>query len=207
MEAFITGYTAGAGRNTLYITDEILQTLGIVDRKPEDTFDKLSRMPITRAFVGRTYIGVRSESIQSFYRKLDDLETINNTVNKMIRDEKGSELNQYMKGHEVDYRYYIKNQKEINRFKDLIRGVRDLQIEMIRKGDEDRFEKARGMDWTLTGIGQRFDESYKAGHNFTVGSALSNIRLKHKKEEKQEKLDIRRFKQKYKNPQAQTIEE
>ena len=199
LDAFITAYTAGTGRGAIYITDEILQTIGIVDDKPGDTFATLSNMPITRALVTETPLGTRGESVQKFYSKLDELEEINKQVNNYININETIKLDDYLLGKESDYKFYLKNQTEINKFKNVLRAVRDLRYEIMKDENiSDKRDKIKEIEMQVTDVAREFKKAYDNNEKFIIGKSLAKILSDKKQKDKYANKKKKLFKTDYK---------
>jgi DNA polymerase III sliding clamp (beta) subunit (PCNA family) len=198
IEAFITGYTAGTGKNVLYLTDEILQQIGLVERKPEDKFTVLSRLPISRAFVSQPPLGLSSKSVQQFFEKLDELEGLNNLINQAIEKLDSNEamkLLESKKGRIEDYQWYLKNQTQINRFREIIRGHREFLTEILADPNEQNKEdKIIEIKSIITNIAQDFLEAYNNKEKFVIDKSLNFIKEDIKRREKTQRREVSKFK-------------
>ena len=176
IEAFLNGYLAGAGKGAIYITDEILQTLGIVQKKPDDTFTILSKLPVTRALVSETPRGTRGESVQEFYEKLDEMETLNKQVNEYLSTNDIEKVENYLDGREYDYKFYLKNQTQINKFKNVLRAVKELRYEIFRDPNiKDKRDKINQIENKVTEVAKKFQEAYDKNELFSINAYLSQI--------------------------------
>lgn len=198
IEALITAYTAGFGRNVLTVGDEILQALGLVDKKPEDLFTKLSKFPVLKAFITEPPLGTRGESVAKFYEKLDELEELNKTVNNFIKQGDDNGLNEYLKKRDYDYMYYVANQTEINKFKNVLRAANDMLAEIKQSEDLLKDEKIAKLQLAITTTAQEFQKTYKSGSTFKIDGVLNDILIKSKSGDREDKQEMKKFKNEYK---------
>lgn len=195
LESLITGFTAGAGRGALYISDEILQMLGIVDNKPEDTFTVLSKLPLTKALFTETPIGTRGRSVQNFYSKLDELEEINKQVNRYVSDDETEKLNDYMEDKKDDYKYYLMNSKEINKFKVILRYAQSIKRDITKdESIKNKREKIKELENQMTELAKGFAESYKNNTKFKIGEFMNDFYRDYKTDTKEENYKRKSFK-------------
>jgi ParB-like chromosome segregation protein Spo0J len=199
IQAFIEQYTAGTGKNILNLSDELAQLTGIIPKVPDDTFTKLSRLPVLKAFIVAPPTGIRSESGTKFYEKLDQLEEINSTVNKLVKENRDAELKDYLSGKEDDYKFYLKNQTQINKFKDVIRAVRSLQSEMYQKNETGKVEKSEALNKEILAMAQSFGEKYKEKSIFVVSKGLRNLKRETTSESYKEKRELDKLKREIKH--------
>jgi len=198
IEAFITSYTGGMGKNVLNISDEILRLTGIADEGPEDTFTILSKMPITKALFTEVPIGTRGQSVQDFYTKLDELEQMNKQVNDFIKDNKDDKLNDYMRDREYDYGFYLTNAREINKFKQVLRATRDLVGDMKKSDDPGKDEKIYQLQEAITQTAQQFQEAYNKAGSFKLNEALNKVVIDAKIDNTVDNNKMKVFKNKFK---------
>lgn len=194
LERFVLAYTAGTGRNILNISDEILQATGLVEKKAEDKFTTLSKLPITRAFVVAPPTGTRSESAQKYYEKLDELEEINKAVNKFIGEGRESELKEYLDKHESDYRFYLKNQTQINKFKEAIRAVKSVSSELYASGNH---EQVKELNREIMNIAAQFNSAYVSKSDFNLSVVLKNVLDEKKRRDVEIRKNREELKEKY----------
>ena len=177
IQHLITAFTAGAGRGALSITDEVLEIAGITEKTPDDLFTRLSRLPVTRAFVTEAAIGTRGRSVQKFYRKLDHMESISATVNLYVKDDNMVRIQQLLTGKEgEDYKWFLDNKKSIGRFREVLRVARFLKIEIAQmRAVDDRRGMIHTIDEAITNIAIRFNNAYAEGEPFPIDKIMSEI--------------------------------
>ena len=171
IEHIITSYTAGTGRNVLFLTDEILEMVGMVDPPTkEDSFTSMSRWPILRGVLAAPQIGLRGRSVQIFYDKLDELETINRGVNQFLKTGDEDNLFRFFDGNDKkqdDYIWYRKNLKTINKFSEIMRLTRFLVGELAReKGIKDKIGLAKKLNVAINLVALQFREKYEKNENW-----------------------------------------
>ncbi len=197
IDAFLTGYTAGTGKNVLEISDDLLELLNITNSYNEDTFTKLSHFPVLKAFITEVPQGTRGESVQKFYEKLDELEEINKTVNKFIKDGYDEDLEKYLNKHKSDYSYYISNQLQINRFHRTLKYIKQLRTDLMKDPKiSDKREKIKNVERIITEIAVDFQDSYKQNKPFDMGIELNSIIQTYSQREKLDRKRIKEFKAK-----------
>lgn len=184
-EHYIQGYFGGGGIGAINIADEILEGIGLIEPKQGDTFTKLAKLPFTRAFVVEPYIGTRGESVNTFYSKLDEMEKINRQINYYIREDKGNELAGYLedKTRNADYKWYINNQTEIERFKNVLRAIRGISQEIWKdKKIENKRETIEKLQLSVTETAKIFHQAYKDKKEFDMLTDMDDIFIKTKYE-------------------------
>jgi len=178
MQHLFTAYTAGAGRGLLNIWDDTLEMIGFTDAKPLDTFTRLSRYPLTRAFITETPLGRRGKSVQDFYRKLDQMETVNRTVNAYIKDDSMFKVASYLEDSEraKDYTWYIENRRTIGWFREAL-SIASFMRHDIATSDvyKNKREMYKVLDNAITNVAIRFNEAYEDGKVWMPGDILMSL--------------------------------
>jgi len=200
IEAIIGGYGGGAATGLVRINDEILQTIGVVDSKPDDTFTKLSRLPLLKAFVTETPTGTRSSYVQDFYDKLDNMEEINKTVDNYVVNYDTEKAEKYLsKGkNKQEYLYYLKNKKSIDTFKNILRYSYDIKFDIMSDkslSDKDKKEKIDKINSLITQTAIDFSDAYKAGRDFNLSEYINNLTTQRKERLKKEKSERGEFRE------------
>ena len=103
IENLIQGYTGGTGRSVLSMTD-LLAGFGKKSEPPEKT---LADVPVLRAFVARSP-AASSQSIERFFKRLQEAETIRNTFLSLKKERRIDELRGYATEHKEDLKEYPK---------------------------------------------------------------------------------------------------
>ena len=195
IQQFLQSIGGGAVTGGIVVSDEILQLLNIVDKSPDDVFTILSKTPITKAFVTETPKGTRSSYAQDFYVKLDEMEVINKTVNNYVADNADKKLENYLSDEKrkKDYQFFVKNQTEINKFKDVLRYSRELKRDILEDKNltnEIKKENAKNIDDIITDAALDFRDKYKEDGVFNVSQKLNEIinKAKEKKSDRKEKI-------------------
>lgn len=214
IESLVTGYTAGTGRNIANLFDEALEYSGAV---PDDDLTNMlgfetSKAPVFRGLYSDNPVGTRGKSVQDFYEKLDRLTGINKTVNYKIKNDKDADLENYLNrsDNRKDYKWYINNSSQIDKFKDAIKAFNEIKNE-IRKDSTLNSDKKKQavteIDGKITSLAQSFNNSYKQDLTFNfkveMEKVMENADIKlrldaydTKTGEKEKKLD--EFKKTYK---------
>jgi hypothetical protein len=106
------GLTGGAVTGLIQVTDELGQLMGIVKKKPEDTWTKLAHLPVTKAFVSPTPLGTRSRQVQEAFDAFAEIEKINRTVDgyhqEFMYDETGKaekKIEKYLSKNDRNRKY------------------------------------------------------------------------------------------------------
>ena len=161
IEALINGYTAGTGRNIVNIGDELLEAGNIIPDDDVTSFRvlgvDLTKMPVTKKFISEDFTGLRGENVRKFYDKLTELEKINKTVNRFLSTGEENRLAGYLSQNGKEYKYYIENQTNINKFKNFLTVARDISKEGNTKEINDVISKvASGFEKKIE-LNQKFD--------------------------------------------------
>jgi len=193
LQALVTSYTAGAGRGLLSITDEILESAGLTEKSPDDAFTRLSRLPVSRAFVTEAVLGSRGRSVQEFYKKLDEMEALSASVNQYLKDDNLDRIQQALTGDKAeDYKWYLDNKKSIGRFREVLRisGYMKSEISQMRTAENKR-DMIRMIDETMTNLAIKFNNAYAEKSGYPISSIMNDI-YSFGVREKREETGIRR---------------
>jgi len=199
IETLVNSYTGGTGRNIANISDEIMESLGMIEDNDNTKFRvlgvDLTQMPVTKRFLSENPLGTRGSSVQNFYEKLDELEGLNKTVNKLIKEDNDVRLAEYLSKNdrEADYKFYLNNTKSFGQFKEFLRSTNDL-----RKLLKDDREKINELNKRVTDIAKKFKESYENKSKFSIDKEIENELKKIKDKKKESRENIKEFKSKYK---------
>ncbi len=94
----LSGYTAGLGNYAIDILDGIMKKTGISPDIPLPT-PTLSDIPVIKAFVVRNPYGSSGESVNNFYNKLEEYESGEQYLKKMLENNNQSEFEKYKAEH------------------------------------------------------------------------------------------------------------
>jgi len=122
IDNWLYAWTAGLGRYTVEAIDGILKGIGIASNIPEPS-KELSEMPVIKSFVVRNPIGSSSESVNRFYRTVEQYEQYENHFQELVRLGKISEAERLKTAHPelllfYDYQYkefYSKTARALRR--------------------------------------------------------------------------------------------
>jgi hypothetical protein len=180
IQHLITSYTGGMGKNIIYMTDEILQQIGWVEKKQEDIFTKLGKLPITKALFTETPLGKRSRSVQEFYKILDEMQEINTTVNKLIVEEDTTKLTNLFANSKKNklYKYYNDkdNKAAINKLNLILRLSWDIITEIKEDSSIiNKREKIEELELKITNIAYNFRQAFEKGQQFKESDILKEL--------------------------------
>jgi len=208
-EALVRGYGAGFGQLTLNMSDEALQMIGVFPETETDNFKALgydlTKVPVIKAFIPNKPIGTSSKSVQDFFVKLDELEGVNKAVNTYIKAYDEEAIQKYLSNPEIekDYRYYLKNSKTINRFRDVLIFSRQLKKNIIEDDSiSDKRAALDSMNYSLTELAWKFRESYEKNESFKLTPAIDEMLKQAKLRDKDLKKKRDAVKQKYGSPEV-----
>jgi hypothetical protein len=127
IQHYFNSYTGGAGAGAVNILDEVLQGMGLLDQKPEDTFTTLSRMPVFKALLTEKPVGLQSGYVSDFYDTLDKITKVNVTFNKLVQTNDFDKLDKFMQDPENEqmYSFYEGNSTAINSFRNSLIWIRE----------------------------------------------------------------------------------
>ncbi len=195
IEHYFRSYTGGAGIGAVNILDETLQAIGLVDKKPEDTFTMLSRMPVFKALLTEKPIGLASGYISDFYETLDKIEQVNVTFNNFVKTENYDALDKFMSDPENKrmYSFYEGNSTALNAFRSVLTYARDsmyavMKDDLLTKGEkQDEVEKINRI---IQESAIKFKDAYENKKFFDYGSAMDEIITRMKSEKKDYRKEL-----------------
>ena len=186
------------GKAVYNTTDKILQEIGVLKSNNEDTLTLLARMPITRAFFTETPLGSRGQSVQKFYEKLDQLESASRTVNAYIREENIDGLQKLLAEREKDYKWYLENQTQINKFREVLKATRSTRVSILEDETiKNKREVITALEKRITDVAIIFNNAYEKGKFFDIGEYMSSVLEDYREEKKSQKEKIDDVKEKY----------
>jgi len=196
IDHYVRSYTGGAGMGAVNILDETLQLIGVVEKKPEDTFTALSKLPLFKAFLTEKPIGMRSSYVEDFYKKLDDIEKINHTINVCIADNNYKKIDKILADPENRkmYSFYEANSTAINEFRKALYFLRDganiVKLDNILT-EKERQKEIDKINNIIQGTSLRFKQAWDNMENgkeenaiFDLGKEMDELIKKMKLENK-----------------------
>lgn len=189
IEHYFKSYTGGAGIGAINILDETLQAIGLVEKKPEDTFTMLSRMPIFKALLTERPVGLYSGHVSDFYETLDKIEKVNVTFNNFVKTENLDDLDKFMADPENKrmYSFYEGNSTALNSFRSALTFARDSMYAVMKDDLLTNIEKqqeVRKLNDVIQESVLKFKEAYEQNKFFDYGKEMSDIVTKMKEEKK-----------------------
>jgi hypothetical protein len=190
IEHYVRSYTGGAGIGAVNILDETLQLIGIVEKKPEDTFTALSRLPMLKAVLTEKPIGLYSGYVSEFYETLDKIEKVNFTFNNYIKNDDADAAEKFLENKENKkmYSFYLGNSTAVNAFRQSLTWVRDAGYAVMKDdlltGKEKQEEISR-MNNIVQETVLRFKKAYDNNEWFDYGKEMDDI-IKQMKADKKE---------------------
>ncbi len=210
MEYAIRAYFAGVGSASLYLTDELLQQLNIVEERNEDTWTRLSKLPLTRAIIQEPKIGIRGAAVQKVYKTMDNIERINKQVNRFIADGNAKKAQEYLnkKDNRAAYLWYIQplgnestQQTELSYFKSALRFVKHYEQEINKDTTltpKQKRIKKETMQSFIDNNARKLLESFETGDAFYLDDDVYDLYYQSKlrdqdisRERKFFRLDVR----------------
>jgi hypothetical protein len=209
IDHYVKSYFGGAGMGAVNILDETLQLVGIVDKKPEDTFTALSRMPVFKALLTERPIGLQSGYVSDFYETLDKIEKTNITFGNLVKTENFQKLDKFMQDPENErmFSFYEGNSTAINHFRSVLTWVRDAGYAVMKDNNLSKAEKqteVKRMNDIVHESAVRFKEAYEKGEQFDYGKSMDEIVQKMRAEKKDVRSDLQQQQNIY-NPYWQSI--
>jgi hypothetical protein len=195
IDHYIRSYTGGAGIGAVNILDEILQLTGIVDKKPEDNFTTISRLPVFKAFLTEKPIGLQSGYISDFYETLDKIVEVNATFNNFVKTEQYDKLEKFMEDpkNQRMYSFYEGNSTSINNFRAALTWVRDAGYAVMKDDlltHKEKQEEIRKMNDVIQESVLKFKDAYDKQEFFDYGSAMDDMVKKMKASKKDYRSDL-----------------
>ena len=195
IEHYFKSYTGGAGIGAVNILDEILQAIGWVDKKPEDTFTMLSRMPVLKALLTEKPIGLQSGYISDFYTALDKIEQVNITFNNYVKTENFDALDKFMSDPENKrmYSFYEGNSTALNSFRSALTFARDSMYAVMKDDlltKKEKQEAIQKINDVIQESALKFKDAYEKREFFNYGKVMDDIVKKMKEEKKDYKNDL-----------------
>lgn len=120
IENLVQGWAGGSGRYALSFSDYVLGFKRGELRKPKE----LSDVPLIKGFVARSPIGGQSQSVNQFYTKKREIDTLYNTFNKFRKEDKEKAKNLKEKNPQLSL------SPKLRKFSTKIRSI-DKRIEKI----------------------------------------------------------------------------
>ena len=200
IQALLRGYFAGSGQGPLYVVDETLEALGLIEPSPQDRWSRLSRLPITKAFVSKPAIGTRGESVRKMYEKLDEIEAINRQVNRYLKQNRPEKIHQYLseKGRDPDYKWYLNNSAEIGKFKTVLRAMRDFELAINKNTSiKNPREVIEGFQLEITKTAQELMKAYQNNDLFMLEDVVIGKYLDEKHKQRMLERERKAIKRQY----------
>jgi hypothetical protein len=149
IENLVQGYTAGLGRGALTMSD-YLAGFTTKTKPPAKT---LADVPVLRAFVARSPSG-SSESVEKFFKRLQEAETARNTFLSLKREKRGDELRNYAEEHKGELKEYPK----LRTVAELLKKARQ-KANAVREDDEltpaEKRDKLDALNFRMTDIARK----------------------------------------------------
>ena len=186
---YVKSYTGGAGMGAVNILDETLQAAGLVDKKPEDSFTMLSRMPVFKALLTERPVGLQSGYVSDFYETLDKVEQLNSTFNNLVKTENYEKLDKLMADPDNQrmYSFYEGNSTAINNFRASLTWIRDAGYAVMKDDLLSMKEKQleiKRMNDIVQETAIKFKEAYEKEEFFDYGKGMDEIIEKMRDEKK-----------------------
>lgn len=193
---YIKSYTGGAGMGAVNILDETLQLAGLVDKKPEDSFTTLSRMPVFKALLTERPIGLQSGYISDFYETLDKVEKLNTTFNNLVKTENYEKLDKLMADPDNQrmYSFYEGNSTAINNFRASLTWIRDAGYAVMKDDmltTQEKQAEVKQMNDIVQEAALRFKDAYDNNKFFDYGKNMDEIIEKMKESKKDVRGDLK----------------
>ena len=195
IDHYLKSYTGGAGAGAINILDETLQAMGLVEKKPEDTFTKLSRLPILKALLTEKPVGLASGYISDFYDTLDKIEKVNVTFNNFVKTENMDGLEKFMADPENQrmYTFYEGNSTALNSFRSALTFARNNMYAIMKDETltyrEKQTEVARVND-VIQQSAIEFKKAYENQEFFDYGKSMDEIITKMREEKKEYRNEL-----------------
>jgi hypothetical protein len=180
IEHYVRSYTGGAGIGAVNLLDGTLQLLGIVEKKPEDTFTALSRLPMLKAVLTEKPIGLYSGYVSEFYETLDKIEKVNFTFNNYLKNDDADGAEKFLenKDNKKMYSFYLGNSTAVNAFRQSLTWVRDAGYAVMKDDLLTREEKQteiRRMNEIVQETVLRFRKAYENNEWFDYNKEMDGI--------------------------------
>ena len=151
VENIVRGYGAGLGLLALNISDKILESFNLVDKKPEQP-PSLANLPLVRGFAVRPPVGTQSKSVDELYRAYKKAKQINGSVNALLKEGKTDKAEKLIQENPEYYlspglQSVVRGISELLTTRRLILNSRDISV-------EDKETQLREIDQTITQIAQ-----------------------------------------------------
>ena len=194
IQHYFQSYTGGAGIGAVNILDEVLQLTGLVEKKPEDTFSMLSRMPVFKALLTEKPIGLSSGYVSDFYNNMDKVEKVNVTFNNFVKTENWNGLEKFMSNPENKrmFTFYQGNSTALNSFRQALTFVRDSTYSVMKddlisnKEKQDDISNLQNIVQTST---LKFKDAYDNQTFFDYGKAMDDIITKMNESKKDQRAE------------------
>jgi hypothetical protein len=180
IDHYVRSYTGGAGMGAVSILDETLQAAGLVDKKPEDTFTSLSRLPVLKAILTERPIGLQGGYVMDFYDTLDKIEKVTSTFNNYVKTEDYDKLDKFMSDPENErmYSFAEGNSTAINSFRAALTFVRDAGYAVMKDdllSAREKQEEVKKLNDIVQESAIRFKAAYEKNEFFDYGKAMDEI--------------------------------
>jgi hypothetical protein len=204
MNYLVRSFFGGAGIGAVNILDETLQAVGLLEDKPEDTFTTLSRMPLTKAFFTESPIGPYSAQVGDFYETLDKITKLNRTITDYVEKGNFDRINQIMEDPEKEkmYVFYEGNKYAINKFREVMTGMRELKIANLKDdliAKETAMRENDKLDRLIHETAIQFKKAWENDVPFDLTKEMQDVMEKISKEKGETREEVEQFKNTY-NP-------
>ena len=204
LEALLKMHGGAMMSYPMVFADEVMETLGWAEAKPDEKFSVMGiqfrDVPLLRRFLPIESTGEKSKSIQEFYSKLDDLETLSKSVLKEGTDatiDYEEVMRKVPKGTKKyeELQWYYKNRKQVEDFRAAINGVRVMNLEVLRGDTPNKTEETDKLKGKMLIVAHRFQKAYEEKKKFDMMSTLDEVfeymkeRRAKKAEDKEKVLD------------------
>ena len=129
------------------------------------------------------------------------MEIINKTVNNYVKDERPEKLESYLdKNNRRElYQYYLKNSRQIERFKDAMRYTRQLSEEIMKDTTiENKREAIDVNEEIITESAFNFRDSFISKGRFNVDKEILKLSKNYRSKNSVNRKKIQQFKSKNK---------
>ncbi len=186
IENTLNGYLGGLGRHALNALDAVLKNTGVLPNIPAPS-PELADYPVVRAFVLRSPIGGRSESVERFYDELDSLSKTENQLKAMVKTSNDPKFRDLKEAHpEVMLQYdwksdslYSSSARFLRSASKLMADLRNAQREVMRAKDmtaEQKREAVNAIDTEISTLAKAAVQQLKSETPTTTGLTGEEIR-------------------------------
>ncbi len=137
LEHLITGYTSSFGRNLLYLTDQLLEGVGLVEIGPQKSF---ARDVMEELGMKARYPSAHSWAIEKFYDQYEQMQRVYRTVRVVIREETHmSPLEQLQTGKSPEMQYFDMMASYMTMTRKMIKHIWALPESTLSQDDKARY--------------------------------------------------------------------